>query len=298
MFRVTDCNMWRDGWFGDLSPEAQHVFMYLFSSPDGSACGAFKITPKIIAGDTNRDRSTIETILAELCKPGKDGKTRVTWWPETEFVFVHKFYHHQKSNGFFEIAAAKSAMACPEFVKELILKTYPEFIPVIENQIARSQSRKHAPKAIDTVSTPSQDPIDTVSTPHRHSPVQYQDQYQNQDQISEPESETDSSEGESAHPANPITLPTLSEAEAYLFTIGCGVEQGQEFLDYMELEHWEFNGKPILDWRVSARRWKSNYERFRARDRAKGRGSPASQSFEDLANENIRKIKEMRGGGP
>ena len=48
-YRVVRTNMWRDGWFGELEPLEMCVFMYLFSSPDGNACGAFRTTPKAIA---------------------------------------------------------------------------------------------------------------------------------------------------------------------------------------------------------------------------------------------------------
>lgn len=169
MYRVIHCEIWRDGWFGDLGSDEQHVFMYLFSSPDGSACGAYKVTPKIIANDTNIDRARVVAILKKLCEPWEDGSVRVSWWPEIETVFVHNFYKHQKSNQYFAMAAAKAAEKIDAVARETIYTRYPELRGISQNPPKRRDDGKtpSVPSAhgVNTVSTPSQDGLCTVSTP-------------------------------------------------------------------------------------------------------------------------------------
>lgn len=69
--RIVYTKIWKDGWFGELKPEAQNLFWYLLTNENVNIIQLFEIPTKQIAYDTNLEIKAAEKILKQFEQDGK-----------------------------------------------------------------------------------------------------------------------------------------------------------------------------------------------------------------------------------
>lgn len=149
MFRTIDCGTWSDPWFAELESDAKLLFLYLFTNPRTTPCGAFEITVRQITFDTGLASDRIGSLLGQL-------KDKVEWWPDLNVVWLRNFYRRQAANSNAETykkAAKKALEIMPGLVKIAVISEYPELKVPLKNI-------KHP---TDTLEVPSGVGTDTLS---------------------------------------------------------------------------------------------------------------------------------------
>lgn len=71
IYRQIHTQIWKDGWFLDLSPEEKLLFIYLFSNERTSVAGIYDISIKVIAFETDLDGKIIKAAFEKFAKAGK-----------------------------------------------------------------------------------------------------------------------------------------------------------------------------------------------------------------------------------
>jgi hypothetical protein len=150
MYRSVEVRIWGDPWFERLKPAAKLLFLYLLTNHRQTPCGAMEVSEASIQHETGLDEARIVAAMTELAAAGK-----VVWWRERAWVFVVRFYKHQRAlaSETFATAARRAVADLPEPVRARVLETYPELAPP-PARVAPAQ---------DSLPLPSPDAADRVS---------------------------------------------------------------------------------------------------------------------------------------
>lgn len=135
MYRLVDCDTWSDAWFEGLEPQGKLFFLYLLTNPRSTSCGAFEITPRKMAFETQLDQTDIERWLHEWAP-------RVQWWPEHQIVFVRNFYRRQFNSEKVKINAQRLVAELPPEVRAAIYEAYPDWRPA-DDTLSASTEEEH-----------------------------------------------------------------------------------------------------------------------------------------------------------
>jgi len=70
-YRQIHTRIWKDTWFIELEPCAKLLFIYLFSNERASVSGIYELPVKVIAFETDLDKSDIVEMLAQFEQAGR-----------------------------------------------------------------------------------------------------------------------------------------------------------------------------------------------------------------------------------
>lgn len=92
---------WDDDWFQQLSKDQKLLFLYLWSNSHVNQAGLYHITLRTIAFEASLEPAEIPNLLNSLAP-------KVTWYPDSNLVWVKNFIKRQSKSSKFLAAAAKS----------------------------------------------------------------------------------------------------------------------------------------------------------------------------------------------
>ena len=85
-YRRVDVKVWRDRFFLSLGGDAQHLWLYLITSPQTTSCGIYTLSPDVTCRDLGWTRERFDERFQELLLKGGDQAIR--WDPEGLVVFL------------------------------------------------------------------------------------------------------------------------------------------------------------------------------------------------------------------
>lgn len=121
MYRTVRTDIWQDPWFIELQPTAKCLFIYLFTNPRQTSCGAMAVSLSQMAFETKIPARKIEQEIAAFGE-------KVRWFPDLNYIVVRNFYKHQRANSSenFTKAARREVAALPMAVKGWVIGVYSE----------------------------------------------------------------------------------------------------------------------------------------------------------------------------
>lgn len=160
MYRTFDPEAWNvDTWFRRLKPGPKLLFIYLVTSPNAKASGAYEIDLDTITFQTGLTEDHVRVGFAAL-------QQRITWFEEADHVFIHNFYKRQRLNASdtFRVAAARQAQTLPDEVRAVVFERYPELSDAPPPPPPKYKKRSDE-GTVDTVSETGNRVVPTDKTP-------------------------------------------------------------------------------------------------------------------------------------
>lgn len=107
--RSINTKIWKDDYYGGLSPDYKLVFIYLLTNPSTTISGAYEITKREIAFDTGLNLDCVSRAMERF---ESDGKINY----QDGWIFITNFIKHQSINPKVLIGIRESLKKSPQWV--------------------------------------------------------------------------------------------------------------------------------------------------------------------------------------